>query len=165
MTTLLHSTIGGEVLQTGPKRVEFLYKPGFVTFILKVFFGLCLLMGVIFSLLSLTGKMPKPPPPFPVQIFFFIVAGGLFFAIRFRNKSMGDFILDGEQKKLIQKTKDGKTREWAINETKFDLKWDPFHRSFQFQYWLVATTKENSLRLAKGSKEDMEKIKMTILSF
>lgn len=163
MTTLLHSTIGGEVIQTGPKRLEFSYKPGFVTIILVVFSIIAFLMGTIFGILSLTGNLPKPPPPFPICIFFFAVGLGLVWKIRFRKKSMGNFVVDGDKKKLVYKISETKTKEWNLGDIKFDLKWDPFYRSFQFQYWLVAKTKEKeTLRLAKGPMEDMKKIRAMI---
>ena len=76
---------------------------------------------------------------------------------------MGNFVVDGDKKKLVYKISETKTKEWNLGDIKFDLKWDPFYRSFQFQYWLVAVTKEKeTLRLAKGPMEDMKKIRAMI---
>lgn len=151
----MQGTFGGEVRQTGPRRIEADY-PHWPITILMGFPVLTFSAGAVFSVI---GVVTTGQPLILVSAAIGAIAAGFMGRrMQHRLRSMGSFVLDLDRSVLVRRRGAREIDRHAASDiTRIHRVWDPFHRSFERNYWLVVDTGDGRrYRLGKGPEPEAD---------
>ncbi|MEM1418449.1 MAG: hypothetical protein AAGH15_26375 [Myxococcota bacterium] len=153
---LVAGAFGGSVRLTAPQRLEAELPHGPLTLLMAVpalVFGVG---GLAMLGLALTGGAPLEA--LVGTIMGLALAAALGVAAWRRTKSMGRFVIDGAARR-VAKVRGDEEKEGAGFDAvaRVERRWDPFHRGFVPQHWLVLHLKDGRrYRLGKGPREQVD---------
>lgn len=151
--TVLHSSFGGEIRQVGSRRLACGYPGRFVSALLL--FPVAVWTVGAAALLA-GAVLDRRPGLFLGGLFGLGASAALFALVRARHRRMGWFDLDAEAGRLTHRRSFGGAEAWPLETVRFELAWDPFHRSFEQVHWLVARVPDGrGLRLGKGTRQEL----------
>ncbi len=148
---LVRGAFGGALRQTGPRRLEADMSHGFLTSLMLV---PAMLLGLasVFLLGSQAGRSGVPLPALAGALMGLALAIALIAFARRRARSMGRFVIDGDTRRVRERRR-GEERDLVgfDDVARATRRWDPFHRGFVPQHWLLLELKDGRrYRLAKG---------------
>ena len=154
---IVHESIDGRIAQTSDKRLECRYPGLFITV-------LCLVPAVLFGLATLgicfIVAIGLADPPLPGSAGAGALMNAWFwFLARLRLRRMGSFVIDVARGSLVWSREEREKGSWPLRDVVFDSAWDPFHRGFGQNSWLLARVPDKRrMRLGKGSPEELDRI-------
>jgi hypothetical protein len=152
---VLVSSMGGSIERSGPRALRCEHPGAFISFLLW-----CPLVLWSLGLVALLGGAVAGAvepiallglgPALPMMAFFA-------WLLRRRRRTMGAFELDVDAGQL-HRTRGG-DESWPLEALRFGARWDPFHRGFGAEHWLVAEVPDGrALRLGKGPKVEVQAV-------
>ncbi len=149
---LLHSSMGGEVRRDGA-RTLFSY-PGRLVTVLMAF---PLLIWTLGSMAMVVGAVQsRQYGLLGGALLGFLASTAFLWLVRRRMRCMGSVVVDPSDSTVVFVRWGGRVERWPLRVVDFDTAWDPFHRGFDVQHWLVARVPDGrKLRLAKGTMAEM----------
>ncbi len=153
MPNVLLESIAGTIIEVKSERVECAY-PGRLVTALLALLATVWSLGVLFMVVGIV--LHRDLAILPGVLVGMIAITGVLFVVRHRMRTMGRFVVDGGAGELQRVGRRGAviTRH-PLSEVRFELRWDPFRRSFVPHYWLIARCPGASYRLGKGAKDEV----------
>lgn len=151
---LLHSSMGGDVADLGGGRIAFRYPGLFVSGLMVLPVAVWAAGAVAMGIAAITMRDLAPLAGASAGA---IAAAGFGGLIRIRWRRMGRFEVDAAAGTLTWWRLGKQRGRWPLDEVVFGSAWDPFHRGFELQYWLVARVPDGrGMRLAKGARSEVQ---------
>jgi len=151
----MQGSFGGDVRQTGPRRLEADYPHRFITVLLGFpvfFFGFSAISGIVGAIVTAQ----------PALLGSAVLGGGfaafLGHRLRHRLRSMGSFVLDLDQNELVRRRGQREVDRYTAHDiARIHKQWDPFHRDFGRHFWLVLDTRDGrSYRVGKAPQNEVD---------